>query len=75
MKKLYTTFALILIGASSYAQTFWTEDFGTGCNRGQTAASYTGPNGSWTMTATGTNDSQANSWYISATCSGTGAGN
>jgi hypothetical protein len=75
MKKLFSAFILLLAGTSSYAQTFWTEDFGTGCNRGQAASSYTGTNGPWTITATGTNDAYANSWYVSATCAGTGAGN
>jgi hypothetical protein len=75
MKKLYFIVALLLTGVASEAQTFWTENFGTGCSRGQTATSYTSANGSWTMAATGTNDSYANTWFISATCAGTGAGN
>lgn len=74
-KKLYLIFAGLLIGATSYAQTFWTENFGTGCNRGQTATSYTSSNGAWTLTSTGTNGNVANSWFISASCAGTGAGN
>jgi len=75
MKKIFSLFALILIGASSYAQIFWTDNFGTGCNRGQAATSYAGPNGQWTMASTGTNDPYSNSWFVSAACSGTGAGN
>lgn len=55
--------------------TFWTEDFGTGCNQGALASAYTGTNGAWTVTNTGTNDPDANQWYVSATESGMGAGN
>jgi hypothetical protein len=75
MKKLYSISAFLLIAAASTAQTFWTEDFGTGCNRGQSATAYVGSNGSWTIGSTGTNDNTANTWYISATNSGTGANN
>ncbi len=57
------------------AQTFWTEDFGTGCNQGSLANSYSGTNGSWTISSTGTNDPESNKWFISATEAGTGAGN
>lgn len=55
--------------------TFWTEDFGTGCNQGALASAYTGTNGAWAVTNTGTNDAAANQWYVSATESGMGAGN
>jgi hypothetical protein len=54
---------------------FWTEDFGTGCTQGLLASSYTGPNGSWGITSTGTNNAQSNKWYISATEAGMGSGN
>lgn len=45
---------------------FWNEDFGTGCNQAQGIGAYLGPNGTWTVTNTGTNAAQANQWYISA---------
>jgi hypothetical protein len=54
---------------------FWTENFGTGCNTGQLASAYTGPNGAWTITNTGTNDPAANNWFVSAAENGQGAGN
>lgn len=75
MKKLYSIFSLLTIAAASHAQTFWTEDFGTGCNRGQAATAYTSTNGPWTMATTGTNGNVANTWFVSATSAGTGTGN
>lgn len=75
MKKLYSLSALVLLTGASYAQAFWTEDFGTGCNRGQLATAYSGPNGAWTIASPGANGNVANTWYISATSANTGAGN
>ncbi len=75
MKKLYSISALLFLAVASNAQAFWTENFGTGCNRGQLASAYTSSNGAWTIGLTGTNDTYANTWYASATCAGTGAGN
>lgn len=64
------------MAATIHAQTFWTEGFGTGCNRGTLASSYTtGPNGAWTILSTGTNDANANQWFVSGTCINTGATN
>lgn len=53
---------------------FWSENFGTGCNAGQLASSYSGPNGTWSITNTGTNDPAANNWFVSAAENGQGAG-
>lgn len=75
MKKLYFSTAFLLIAGSSFAQAFWSESFGTGCNRGQLASSYTGTNGAWTIVSTGTNGNVANNFYVSSTASNTGAGN
>lgn len=76
MKKIYSLAALVLIGLTAQAQAaFWTENFGSGCNRGQAATSYTGSNGAWTIASTGTNGNTANSWFVSASHSNTGAGN
>ena len=59
----------------SFAQvTVWTEDFGTGCNQGQLASAYAGTNGAWSITNTGTNDPEANTWFVSATEAGLPAG-
>jgi len=49
----------------SQAQIFWSENFNNGCNSDCLAANYTGPNGSWTVTKTGNNDTKANVWYVS----------
>lgn len=74
MKHLYTL-ALVLTGSSfTYAQTFWTEDFGTGCNQGQLADGFTGTNGAWSVT-TNTTDNAANVWYVSSMEDGLTAGN
>jgi hypothetical protein len=75
MNKLYTITALLFIAASANAQVFWTDDFGTGCNRGTLATAYADTHGSWTTTALSPTESHSNQWYISSTCSGTGAGN
>lgn len=57
------------------AQVFWTEDFGTGCSQGNTANTYAGPNGAWSVNNVGANDPEANEFYVSATEAGMGAGN
>src|SRR4051812_37910494 len=67
------SFCLSAIGMS--AQVFWTEDFGTGCSTAQLASAYTGVNGAWTIASTGTNDSQANTFFVSAAERGMGVGN
>lgn len=54
---------------------FWTENFGVGCSQGQLVTAYTGTNGAWTTVNTGTNDAQANKWFVSATEAGMGVGN
>ncbi len=76
MKHFLLSTSLFLSGAGLSAQTaFWTDNFGQGCNQGQAATAYVGPMGSWTQATTGTNDSYADGWFISATASGTGAQN
>jgi hypothetical protein len=79
MKKLYSFLGLSLISLSAFSQTtFWTEDFGTGCNRAQVASMYTGSNGQWQTTGgliAGGNDQYANQFFISATVGGNGVGN
>lgn len=72
MKKIYTLLMAITAENFINAQTFWTEDFGQGCNQGTIASSYTGTNGAWTIGSTGTNDAYANQWFVSATEAGTG---
>jgi hypothetical protein len=73
MKKFVLS-VLYAAAFSATAQTvFWSEDFGTGCNQGTSASSYTGPNGAWTVSSTGTNDPYANLWFVSATEAFTGS--
>lgn len=54
---------------------FWTENFGAGCTQGNLASSYTGANGIWVITSTGSNDAESNKWFVSSTSAGMGAGN
>ena len=62
-------------GGSTATAIFWTENFGVGCTQGALASVYTGTNGAWAVTNTGTNDPSASQWYVSATESGMGSGN
>lgn len=64
----------ISAGSGGGGGVFWSENFGTGCNAGQLATSYTGPNGAWNITNTGSNDPAANNWFVSAAENGQGAG-
>jgi gliding motility-associated-like protein len=61
-------------GGGTATAVFWTEEFGTGCSQGALASAFTGTNGAWAVTNTGTNDASANQWYVSATESGMTAG-
>lgn len=56
------------------AQVFWTENFANGCASNCDAGSYTGTNGAWTVTSTGTNGSDNNPWYVSFAEQGSAAG-
>ena len=57
-------------GSGGSGAPFWTEDFGTGCSSGLTATGYSGTNGAWNITNTGLNESDANTWYVSASENG-----
>lgn len=52
------------ISAGTPDNVFWTETFSNGCANA-CFAPYTGPNGTWSITLTGTNEAQSNKWYIS----------
>lgn len=68
-------FALVQFSFVSFSQiTLWTEDFGSGCNQGQLANGFSGANGAWTVASTGTNDPEANTFFVSATEAGFPAG-
>lgn len=65
---------IIIVCVSFYqsilAQIVYSEDFGTGCTTGLLATTF-----GWTMTNTGINESEANTWYVSADERGIGVGN
>src|SRR4051812_6076124 len=76
MRKHIYFFSLVLMGFVTNAQTFWTEDFGTNPVCGVlNAAAYTGTNGAWTTSLTGTNQTSYNFWYVSPQEAGMGVGN
>lgn len=70
MNKLFTTTVFFFLYQIILAQIVYSEDFGTGCTTGTLATTF-----GWTLTNTGTNESSANTWYISADERGMGAGN
>ena len=69
MKKRFTLLAfallVLLAGNKVSAQTFWTENFESGSTGGLDVTGYTGPNGTWTMTITGSEGDAPNIWYVS----------
>ncbi|MBS1634288.1 MAG: gliding motility-associated C-terminal domain-containing protein [Bacteroidetes bacterium] len=75
MKKIVFAFVLMALYNLGFSQVFWTENFGTGCNQNHLANGSNSGNGIWTVTNTGTNQSAANQWYVSATEGGVVAGN
>jgi len=76
MRKITTLISTLMLSGvlSADAQIFWTENFENGSTGGALASAYTGPNGSWTVTSTGTNDAFANVWYVSCAENGHTAG-
>lgn len=70
MKNLLALLLLICAFSCTSQDVFWTEDFGSGCNTGQLASS-----AGWSIANTGMNETNANTWYISAAENGQGAGN
>ena len=52
--------------------TFWTETFTNGCT--SLCTTFTGANGAWTITSTGTNGAKANTWFWSCAENGNAAG-
>ncbi len=53
-----------------FSQVFWFEDFENGCVSDCSADGYTGVNGTWVVTSSGTNDADNNMWYVSCSESG-----
>ena len=71
----YPILLLLFIPAFCDAQSiFWTENFNNGCPDNCEAATYTGPNGNWTVTSIGTQGSVANEWFISCSENGEAVG-
>ena len=76
MKTFLPPLIVLFFYLSSNSQTvFWTENFGTGCNTGQLASSYSGVNGARAVASTGANGVDGNLWYVSAEENGNGDGN
>lgn len=82
MKLFSICLLTLLFGCESlFSQTvIWSEDFGTdgggGCtSQGTSAVGFNSGNGAWTETLTGTNDPEANLWFVSTMEEGVGAGN
>ena len=76
MKKLLTLIPslLLLSSLNGSAQVFWTESFETGAATGLEVSSYSGPNGAWTLSVTGSEGSEPNRWYVSCQEAGQLAG-
>ncbi len=74
MKKIYLIMAISSSALIANAQVFWTETFGTGCNQGQLASAFTGANGAWAISSTGTNDAFANTFFVGAQEAGNAIG-
>lgn len=74
-KNIYLLFSFLVLNSFSQ-NTFWTENFGQGCSKGQ-YASGVNPSGmgTWTVVNVGINDQYANKWFISAAEAGMGTGN
>lgn len=71
-KPLFVLFWCFLSG-TLLSQTFWTENFGTGCTQANQANGTATTNGNWVVTPIGAQDPDANVWFISATEAGMGA--
>lgn len=70
MKKLLLILTCTFVYISHiHSQIVYSENFGTGCSTGNLATTF-----GWTNTNTGTNQSTANIWYVSAAERGMGAG-
>lgn len=74
MRILLLTLLSFTLSTAGAQVTFWTEDFGTGCDQGQLATSAFTGFGFWTQTSTGANAAVANTWFISAMANGGDAG-
>lgn len=75
MRIILLSALFLALNAGAQNVTFWTENFGAGCNSGTYANGYFSfMTGIWTVTSTGFNESGANEWFISAEENGNDAG-
>ncbi len=75
MKKILTLISCLLFSAIyTNAQIFWTENFGTSSSASVIASAYTGPNGTWGISTTGSEGVLPNEWYVSCQEAGQLAG-
>lgn len=75
MKEILFVLLLVVVNQLANAQTvFWSETFENGCSSGCAATGYSGPNGAWSVTNTGTNGGNANVWYVSCAENGQASG-
>lgn len=76
MKRTLLLFLLLPVLGFSQNVTFWTEDFGFGCNSGQDADGYFSimNGGTWSVVVLGAESDTPNQWYISAEENGNDAG-
>ncbi len=79
MKKICKSVILFLslfysFSIQSQVQVFWNETFSNSCPLNCPAAAYTGSNGAWTVTNTGTNGTENNPWYVSSAENGNDPG-
>ncbi len=74
--KVLCFFVVILLFSENrmLAQTFWTESFQNVCASGCLASGYIGPNGAWSVTNTGGNGAESNTWFVSGAECGNAAG-
>ncbi|MEO0312556.1 MAG: hypothetical protein RIQ89_2213 [Bacteroidota bacterium] len=62
------------VGSAVNTTVFWTENFNNGCSNGCDATTYSGPNGSWSITNMGANGTLANKFFVSGGICGGAAG-
>jgi PKD repeat protein len=75
MKKVYMFLLAAALSTALNAQTtFWIENFNNGCTSGCDAGSYSGPNGTWAVSTTGSTSTAPNQWFVSCAENGRAAG-
>ncbi|MEY4603155.1 MAG: hypothetical protein RIT43_447 [Bacteroidota bacterium] len=74
--KLLSTLAFIVLFCLSLSgqTTIWQENFENSCSLLCLGNAYSGPNGNWTETITGSQGTNPNKWYVSCAESNTGLG-